>query len=65
MRVKQDAIPGMEIPVWFIPNRIGAYEIACSQLCGIGHFRMRGFLNVQSDADFRNWQAEETKLLAQ
>jgi cytochrome c oxidase subunit 2 len=65
MRVKQDAIPGMEIPVWFIPNRIGAYEIACSQLCGIGHFRMRGFLNVQSDADFRNWLAEETKLLAQ
>jgi cytochrome c oxidase subunit 2 len=65
MRVKQDAIPGMEIPVWFIPSRIGAYEIACSQLCGIGHFRMRGFLNVQSDADFRNWLAEETKLLAQ
>ena len=65
MRVKQDAIPGMEIPVWFIPNRVGQYEIACSQLCGIGHFRMRGFLNIQSAADFQNFLAEEAKLLAQ
>ena len=61
MRVKQDAIPGMEIPVWFVPNRVGEYEITCSQLCGIGHFRMRGFLSVQSDADFKNWLAEEAK----
>src|SRR5262249_25202723 len=38
MRVKQDAVPGLSIPVWFIPNRIGEYEIACSQLCGLGHF---------------------------
>ena len=65
LRVKQDAIPGMDIPVWFIPNRIGNYEIACSQLCGIGHFRMRGFVNVQNDADYRNFLAEEAKLLAQ
>jgi cytochrome c oxidase subunit 2 len=65
MRVKQDAIPGMEIPVWFVPNRVGQYEIACSQLCGIGHFRMRGFVNIQSAADFQNFLAEEAKLLAQ
>jgi cytochrome c oxidase subunit 2 len=65
LRVKQDAIPGMDIPVWFVPNRIGNYEIACSQLCGIGHFRMRGFVNVQNDADYRNFLAEEAKLLAQ
>ena len=65
MRVKQDAIPGMEIPVWFIPTRIGEYEITCSQLCGLGHYRMRGFLNVQSDADFRNWLAEEAEALIQ
>jgi cytochrome c oxidase subunit II len=64
MRVKQDAIPGMDIPVWFEPNKIGQYEIACSQLCGLGHFRMRGFVNIQSDADFRNFLAEEAKLLA-
>lgn len=63
MRVKQDAIPGMVIPVWFIPNRVGSYEIACSQLCGLGHFRMRGFVNIQSDADYRTFLAEEAKLL--
>jgi cytochrome c oxidase subunit 2 len=55
MRVKQDAIPGMDIPVWFIPNKIGEFEITCSQLCGLGHFRMRGFLTVQSQADFTKW----------
>jgi cytochrome c oxidase subunit 2 len=65
MRVKQDAVPGLDIPVWFIPNRIGDYEITCSQLCGLGHYRMRGFLNVKSDADYRAFLAEEAKLLTQ
>ena len=76
MRVKQDAIPGMQIPVWFVPNvtteemrrRLGKpdfdYEITCSQLCGLGHFRMRGFVTVQSDADFRKWLAEQAKELS-
>ena len=63
MRVKQDAIPGFDIPVWFVPTRIGDYEIGCSQLCGLGHFRMRGFLNVKSDADYRSFIAEEEKSL--
>src|SRR4029078_4127514 len=48
LRVKQDAGTGLSMPVWFIPNRVGDYEIACSQLCGLGHFRMRGFVTVQS-----------------
>jgi cytochrome c oxidase subunit 2 len=63
MRVKQDAVPGMSIPVWFIPNRVGEYEITCSQLCGLGHFRMRGFVNVQSAADFQKWMADQQKEL--
>ena len=63
MRVKQDAIPGMSIPVWFIPNRIGEYEIACSQLCGLGHFRMRGFITIQSAADFKKWYDDQEKEL--
>ena len=64
MRVKQDAIPGMNIPVWFIPNRVGEYEIACSQLCGLGHFRMRGFITIQSAADYQKWyDAQEKELL--
>jgi cytochrome c oxidase subunit II len=63
MRVKQDAIPGMNIPVWFIPTRPGEYDIACSQLCGLGHFRMRGFVTIQTDADFRKWLDDQEKEL--
>jgi cytochrome c oxidase subunit 2 len=63
MRVKQDAIPGMDIPVWFIPNRLGQYEIACSQLCGLGHYRMRGFVNVRTPEAFQAFLAEEAKSL--
>ncbi len=63
MRVKQDAIPGMSIPVWFIPNRVGEYEITCSQLCGLGHFRMRGFVTVQTAADFKKWTDDQEKEL--
>ncbi len=63
MRVKQDAIPGMTIPVWFIPNRVGEYEISCSQLCGLGHFRMRGFITIQNAADYQKWFADQQKEL--
>jgi cytochrome c oxidase subunit 2 len=61
MRVKQDAIPGMQIPVWFVPTRVGEYEITCSQLCGLGHFRMRGFVTIQTAADFTKWMADQQK----
>jgi cytochrome c oxidase subunit II len=63
MRVKQDAIPGMTIPVWFVPTVRGEYEISCSQLCGLGHFRMRGFITVQSEAEFRKWMDDQEKEL--
>ena len=55
MRVKQDVIPGMTTHVWFTPNKLGSYEIACSQLCGTGHYRMRGIINVVSQSDFNQW----------
>jgi cytochrome c oxidase subunit 2 len=61
MRVKQDAIPGMVQPVWFTPTSIGEWEVACSQLCGLGHYRMRGFYAVQTAADYAAWLAEEAK----
>ncbi len=64
MRVKQDAIPGMEIPVWWEPTMVGAYEINCSQLCGLGHYRMRGFLTIMNEADFQSFLAEEGARLA-
>jgi cytochrome c oxidase subunit 2 len=55
MRVKQDAIPGMTIPVWFTPTLAGTFDIACSQLCGLGHYRMRGVITVESAAEFDAW----------
>lgn len=63
MRVKQDLIPGMEIPVHFTPvmemPEGDRWEIACAQLCGLGHYRMRGFLTVESDEEFDAWLASK------
>src|SRR5450432_198506 len=56
MRVCQDAIPGLRIPLWFKPVQIGRYQINCAQLCGFGHAAMTGgFLVVQTQADFDKW----------
>jgi cytochrome c oxidase subunit 2 len=52
-RVKQDAVPGMAISTWFIPEKKGKYEIACSQFCGRGHYTMRGTCYVVSQKRFR------------
>ena len=71
-RVKQDAIPGLSIPLWFVPTvttteireRTGNpqydYEIACAQLCGIGHSKMRGFVTVHPAAEFDTWLRDES-----
>jgi cytochrome c oxidase subunit 2 len=59
MRVKQDANPGMTARVWFTPTHTGNWEIACSQLCGLGHYRMRGDYRVITAEEWENWQAEE------
>lgn len=58
MRVKQDAIPGIVHNLWFTPTMTGEWEIACSQLCGLGHYRMRGFYTIQSDGDFEAFLKE-------
>ena len=72
-RVKQDAIPGLTIPIWFVPNVTTAqmrerkgnpefqYEIACAQLCGLGHARMRGFVTVLNTGEFQTWMDERVK----
>jgi cytochrome c oxidase subunit 2 len=58
MRVKQDAIPGIVHNLWFTPTTTGEWEIACSQLCGLGHYRMRGFYTIQPQADFEAFLKE-------
>ena len=59
LRVKQNAVPGMGIEVWFTPTRTGRYELACNQICGLGHYRMRGFVEVKEGPDFERWLAEQ------
>jgi cytochrome c oxidase subunit 2 len=72
MRVKQDAIPGQVIPVYFTPSMVtppesqfptcfkdkNCWEIACAQLCGLTHYRMQGYYTVHSQQDFQKWLAE-------
>ncbi|MBI4431112.1 MAG: cytochrome c oxidase subunit II [Candidatus Omnitrophica bacterium] len=63
-RLKQDAVPGLVIPAWFKPLKTGVFDVACAELCGLGHYRMRGFLNVytQSDLDTKLSElAQETE----
>jgi cytochrome c oxidase subunit 2 len=64
MRVKHDAIPGLDAPVWFIPIRRGEYEIVCSQLCGLAHYRMRSAVSVKTMAEFQAFLAEEIRAQA-
>ena len=53
-RIYQDAVPGRTIDwVWFIPTKIGSYDLACSQLCGSGHYNMKAQIEVVSQAGFR------------
>ena len=63
MRVKQDAIPGVSFPVWFTPTKTGDWEINCSQLCGLGHYRMRGFYSIKTQQDYDTWLKEEAAAL--
>ncbi|MBN4080827.1 cytochrome c oxidase subunit II [Caldithrix abyssi] len=80
LRVKQDAIPGMAIPVWFEATltteeflekvkgtaREGkGFEIACAQLCGLGHYRMKGFLTIHDAEGFAAWEEKEQEYLAE
>jgi len=62
MRIKRDAIPGMRVQIWFTPIRTGKFDIACSQLCGLGHYRMKGVLTVESPEQFKQWVKNHTTL---
>ena len=59
MRVSQDAIPGASVPAWFTPTRVGEFEIVCAQLCGLGHYSMKGLLVVDKSEDFEGWLKEK------
>lgn len=58
LRLKQDVVPGREIPTWFKATEPGRYEIACAELCGFGHYNMPGLLVVHPEAEYAKWLAE-------
>lgn len=55
LRLKQDAVPGLETRLHFTASQVGNYEIPCSELCGLGHYQMRSFLQVKSPEEFEQW----------
>ncbi len=60
LRVKQDAVPGLTIPVWFDADRAGDYELVCAELCGWGHYKMRGKVYVhETEEQLRQWIDEK------
>ena len=58
-RIKQDAMPGMSINVWFEATEVGQFEIACAELCGIGHTTMGATVTVHSADDYQRWLADQ------
>jgi cytochrome c oxidase subunit 2 len=63
-RIKQDAVPGMTIRVWFQPTDTGTFELACAELCGLGHYRMRAVATVHDEAGYQRWLDERGRAAA-
>jgi cytochrome c oxidase subunit II len=61
LRLQQDAVPGLLIPLHFTANKTGRYEIVCTQLCGLGHYRMRSFLDVVTQSEYENFLKQQAQ----
>ncbi len=59
LRLKLDTVPGLVGRLRFTPDKVGEYEIACAELCGLGHYRMRAYMDVMEPARFENWLQEQ------
>ncbi|MBI3333228.1 MAG: cytochrome c oxidase subunit II [Candidatus Omnitrophica bacterium] len=57
-RIKQDAVPGLPTQVWLEPTKAGEYELRCAELCGLGHYRMRGYVTTEPEEQFQKWLTE-------
>ncbi len=60
LRIQQDFVPGLDLAVHFTPTVIGKYEIVCTQLCGLGHYNMKAYLNVMAQADYEKWLKDQS-----
>lgn len=63
MFAQQDAIPGSEIPMWFIPEKTGEWNVVCAQLCGAGHAQMVAYVNCVEQEEFTEWYSSQNALL--
>jgi cytochrome c oxidase subunit II len=61
-RVKMDAVPGMTTTFSFTPNRAGEFDLVCTELCGLGHYRMRGYVVVQPMGELQEWLVEQREM---
>lgn len=59
LRMKQDLVPGMEIPFHFTADKVGTYEVPCSELCGLGHSQMRTTMQVMPEDEFEKWKKDQ------
>lgn len=59
LRIQQDFLPGLDLSIHFTATRVGRYEIVCTQLCGLGHYNMKAYLNVMSAEDFDQWMKQK------
>ena len=59
LRLQQDFVPGLDLSVHFTATKTGKYEIVCTQLCGLGHYNMKAYLNVMSEEDYEKWLKEQ------
>jgi cytochrome c oxidase subunit 2 len=55
LRIQQDYVPGLDLAVHFTATKVGKYEIVCTQLCGLGHYNMKAYLNVMTPEDYDKW----------
>src|SRR5229473_3927956 len=62
LRIQQDFVPGLDVTVHFTATKIGKYEIVCTQLCGLGHYNMKAYLEVKSQEDYDSWIKQQAAL---
>src|SRR5271169_5121425 len=62
LRVQQDFVPGLDVSVHFTATKVGKYEIVCTQLCGLGHYNMKAYLEVKSPEDYDSWIKQQAAL---
>lgn len=55
LRIKQDAVPGMQIPVWFRAKDVGTFDLVCAELCGWGHYKMKGRITIETRDKYNAW----------